>query len=113
LRNRKDVVGNLLIFGTVYFLIYVDVWMHHWLMILPILIWEYRRTRSPFVLVMWLLLALPTRFDWIGNYSELWSVPPDRVANFPAAFLYFGQKAIPALVFWGWQYNIRDKGEDD
>ncbi len=113
LRNRRDVVGNFLIFGTVYFLIYVDVWMHHWLMILPIVIWEYRRTRSPFVLIMWLLLALPTRFDWIGNYSELWSVPPDQVVNFPAAFLYFGQKAIPAFMFWVWQYNIRDKGEDD
>ena len=104
-RNRKDTVGNLLIFGTVYFLIYVDVWMHHWLMILPVVIWEYRRTRSPFVFIIWLILALPTRFDWIGEMSELRLTSPDMVANFPAAFLYFGQKAVPAFVLWIWQYK--------
>ena len=104
-RNRKDTVGNLLIFGTVYFLIYVDVWMHHWLMILPVVIWEYRRTRSPFVFIIWLILALPTRFDWIGEMSDLQTTSPDMVANFPAAFLYFGQKAVPAFVLWIWQYR--------
>ena len=106
LRNRGDLIGNMFISITVYFLIYVDVWMHHWLMLLPIVIWEYRRTRSPFVFAMWLLLALPVRFDWIGDYSDLWAISPDTVLNFPAAFLYFGQKALPALALWVWQYRM-------
>ncbi len=105
-KNRKDTVGNMLILVTAYFLIYVDVWMHHWLMLLPIVIWEYRRTRSPFVFIIWLLLALPTRFDWIGEYHMLARLPVDQVTNFPAAFLYFGQKAIPALALWVWQYRM-------
>lgn len=106
-KRRDDLCGCFLIFGTLYFLIYVDVWVHHWMMILPVVIWEYRRTRSPFVFVIWILLALPMRFDWIGNFETLkpYFSAPERVPNFAMALLYFGQKSIPALALWIWQFK--------
>ena len=105
-RRRHDLVGCLLIFSTLYFLIYIDVWVHHWLMILPVVIWEYKRTQSPFVFVIWFLLALPTRFDWIGHFNELkpFFPTPERVPHFNLALLYFSQKSIPALALWVWQF---------
>jgi hypothetical protein len=103
--RKNDLTSNLLIFSTLYFLIYVDVWAHHWMMILPVVLWEYRRTRSPFVLLIWLVLALPNRFDWIGDFNALkeYFPHPERVPNFAATLLYFSQKSIPALALWIWQ----------
>jgi hypothetical protein len=106
-RRRDDLIGCLLIFGTLYFLIYIDVWVHHWMMILPVVIWEYKRTRSPFVFIIWLILALPTRFDWISDFNELkpYFPHPEQAPNFGAALLYFSQKSLPALALWIWQFK--------
>jgi len=110
-RRRQDLVGCLLIFSTLYFLIYVDVWVHHWLMILPVVIWEYRRTQSPFVFIIWFIFALPTRFDWLGNFNELkgWFPAPEQAPHFSLVFLYFSQKSIPALALWIWQFRAMMK----
>ncbi len=106
-RRRDDLCGCFLIFGTLYFLIYTDVWLHHWMMILPVVIWEYRRTRSPYVFVLWLLMAIPVRFDWVGNFDALrpYFARPDAAPDFGMVLLYFGQKSIPALALWIWQFR--------
>lgn len=51
---------------TAFFLLSPQIWEHHTVMLLPVLVWTYWQKPGWFVYLVWLLLALPTPFGFVG-----------------------------------------------
>lgn len=63
---KLDVIDHLSLWWTAFFLASPQVWEHHYVMLWPVLVVAYWRTRSPLIAVIYLLLAIPTPFYFIG-----------------------------------------------
>ncbi len=109
--RKFDLLLNLTIWITVYIIVFKDVWEHHYLMILPLLILLFIRGKngSTAALVMWAALALPTAHMFI----EWWIIIAEpagivRDASFdPQVYwphgmsvLYHTTKAVPIVIFY-------------
>jgi len=98
LPKKVHFVDGLSLWMCTYFLAYIRVWEHHYVMILPILVLLFFSTESKFVLAMFVLLALPTPFFL---YSTGWSLAQNLLHHLfklvPIAMLYiFTAKTIIA-----------------
>jgi len=91
--KRKAPLGDhLALWLVAFFFIYPTIWEHHYLMLLPPLIYLYQRTRSPLLWVAALLLALPTPYYWAGPHGHNWA------GIWP--LLYHGAKPLSALLVY-------------
>jgi len=60
---RRDRFAECLcLWITTFFLIYSDVWEHHLLMLLPVVVYLYLKRPGRFLWLTWMLLAMPTTF---------------------------------------------------
>lgn len=90
--RRASLADHLALWFSAYFFIYLSVWEHHYLMLLPPLTYLAARTRSWVLWPALLLYALPTPYVMVG---------PVGVANAgPWALVYHAVKPLAAaLVF--------------
>jgi len=98
LPKKVRFVDGLSLWMCTYFLAYIRVWEHHYVMIVPILVLLLYSTKSKFVLAMFVLLALPTPFFLFGG---TWSLAQSLLHHLfklvPVALLYaFTAKTIIA-----------------
>jgi hypothetical protein len=108
-----DVVDQLCLWLAAFFLISHQVWEHHYTMLLPVLVVVYWRTRSRWVAVCYVLLALPTPFWPTGLSAQIAANHDLRSAPLNPAWaglLYHAAKPLPALAlyaFLAWRIGRR------
>lgn len=93
-----------------YFLASPQVWEHHYVMLLPAIVVAYRARPGPWLLAMWLLLALPTPFGFIGLQPVIAANHDLRAFALEPAWqpiVQHAAKAIPALGLFG--YWVRER----
>ncbi len=107
-RGGRDAVVLIAIWLAAYFLVYSDVWEHHYVMLLPalVLVVARRPDLRVYALAAFVLIALPTPY-WLFEHW-LSDRPPDSRLLAPelywpewAQVAYHATKAVPALAFWG------------
>lgn len=89
--RRISFLDGLSLWICTYFLAYIRVWEHHYVMILPVLVLLWYSTKSRVVLVVYLLLALPTPllfFDGSWSYAQ--------------KLIYHLCKLVPVAVLYGY-----------
>ena len=74
---------------AVYFLVYKHVWEHQYVMLLPVLALAALERPSRLLWAAWIWLALPTPYAWIE---------PAIVHGRPLELIYYGWKAVPAII---------------
>jgi hypothetical protein len=107
-RGRAGAEVLVALWLAAYFLVYSDVWEHHYVMLLPALaLLVARRPEVRLVaIVVFVLVALPTPY-WLFERA-LSNRPPDARLLAPelywpewARVVYHGAKAAPTLALWG------------
>jgi hypothetical protein len=98
-RKRIDPLASITLWTLTFFLIFKDIWEYHYVMLIPLFVGYYLKTRSKYLLVLFILIAVPTPFlifDVPGsnNPQALWSTPQ--------SLLQHSIKAIPTLLFYLW-----------
>lgn len=107
---KWDVIENLALWISTYFLIYKHVWEHHYMMLLPVLVLLYlqtegirnQRSHSRFVLAIYLLLALPTPFYLFNRPSTESVYDPSMYWTRLEDFLYHLAKPLPVIFLYGY-----------
>ena len=101
--------SNLLsLWLAAFFLISPQIWEHHYVMLLPVLVTAYWRRPNRWVFLIWLLLALPTPFGFIGLQPVIAANHDLRAFLLEPVWqplLQHASKAIPAL--WLFLYLLR------
>jgi len=88
-----------------YFLIYHDVWEHHYLFVVPIYVCLVRQSGSRFLILLWALTAIWTPYRWIDPLGVAAYHTPMRWTPLEPRWLdvvYHASKALPTLCLWGW-----------
>jgi len=96
-------VWHLMLWTTVFFLIYTDIWEHHYVILLPVLVTLYHHTKSPFVLIIYILLAIWTPYRLVDSsglaaydMAMRWTPLTPSWVN----IAYHGCKALPVIGLW-------------
>ncbi|MCR4405761.1 MAG: glycosyltransferase 87 family protein [Anaerolineae bacterium] len=105
LDRKPDVVVHLGLWMTTYFLVFHQIWEHHYVMLLPVLVILYARTHSRLILALSALIAFFTPFFFLG-----WSRPVAAGLMLPwtpvrptwAGLLYHASKPLPTLILYGY-----------
>ena len=85
------------------FLVYKDVWEHHYVFLLPILVALYARFDSKQLLWLYAALALPTLFVFFDVTPGIYgAIDPERSWSLGISLLYRSSKLVPTLVLWFW-----------
>jgi hypothetical protein len=104
LRGQLSPISNLLSLWLVtFFLVSPQVWEHHSVMLLPALVVAYWQKPDWRILLIWLLLALPTPFGFIGLQPVIAANHDLRAFALEPAWqplLQHASKAIPTLLFF-------------
>jgi alpha-1,2-mannosyltransferase len=103
--RRLALVPALALWITVFFLVSPQVWEHHYVMLLPALVGLYAWRSSRLVAIIWLLLALPAPFGFIGLQPAIAANHDLRAFALEPAWqplLQHASKALPALVLFGY-----------
>ncbi len=92
---------DLMIWTSVFFLIFKIIWEYHYLMMLPAITAIVLCRGTPVVYLMGILIGMPTLF---GLLPSLGIDPATSFDRWPAfvRIAYFGSKAIPVLVLFIW-----------
>ncbi len=88
-----------------FFLISPQIWEHHYVMLLPVLVVTYRHEPSPWVAGLWLLLALPTPFGFTALQPAIASNHDLRGFLLQPAWQLLWQhtsKAVPAALLFAY-----------
>jgi hypothetical protein len=104
-RGAPDAVGQIALWCSAYFLLYHHVWEHHYVMLLPVLTALYRRGGSPWVLVVWALIAIWTPYRLVDPVGLAAYHAPMRwtpLAPPLVDVLYHASKAAPTLALFAW-----------
>jgi hypothetical protein len=84
-----------------FFLVYKDIWEHHYVFLLPIFIALYAQSFSPKLLWLFAVIALPTPFIFIdiesGRYG---AIDPEREWAIGTSLLYRSSKLLPLAYLW-------------
>ena len=103
--NRRPVSPLFLaaLWLTSYFLIYKDVWEHHFVFLLPVLVVLYLETGSRKLLIIFSLIAIPTPFFLFDAQSGVHgNIDPERLWNIGTSLLYRSFKLTPLIALWLW-----------
>ncbi|MEE3233519.1 MAG: glycosyltransferase family 87 protein [Candidatus Latescibacterota bacterium] len=88
---------------TTFFLIYKDVWEHHYVFILPIIIFLYIYYEEKYLIFIYIVLALPTPFILFDVESGIYGpIDPERSWTILQSIIHRSTKLIPTLVLWLW-----------
>ncbi|MBF8285375.1 MAG: hypothetical protein HW378_4290 [Anaerolineales bacterium] len=88
---------------TAFFLISPQIWEHHYVMLLPVLVMAYWHKPNWFVIIVWLLLALPTPFGFIGLQPVIAANHDLRAFLLEPVWqplLQHASKAVPTLMLY-------------
>lgn len=89
---------------SAFFLVYKDVWEHHYVFLLPVLVVLYLRQPSPWLLLAFALIALPTPLFLLDIYPGVkGSIDPERSWDLGASLFYRSAKLLPVAGVWAWQ----------
>jgi len=104
-RCRLDPTLHIALWVTSYFLVYHQVWEHHYVMLLPILVTLYRRTSSCWVIALYVLIAIWTPYILVDPTGiAAYHAPMRWTALEPRGLdvLYHPSKAAPTLLLWAY-----------
>jgi hypothetical protein len=98
-----DPLLHLCLWTTTYFLVYHDVWEHHYLFLLPVCIMLYQRQPSRWLLLLYGLIAVWTPYILLDpqgrsaiDASMRWTPLTPRWRD----VFYHASKAVPAMGLW-------------
>ena len=103
LDHQPDVLSQLALWMSAYFVAYHHVWEHHYVMILPVLVALTIRQESPWTWAVYLLLALPTPFYLIdpqGQVAVLDAMRWTPIRPLWQDLAYHAAKALPVLLLY-------------
>lgn len=98
-------VELLCLWTAAFFLIYHDVWEHHYVLLVPVYVVIYQRTRHWLLLLLYTLTALWTPYILIDPQGlAAYHIPMRWTALQPSIIdvAYHASKALPTLVLWGY-----------
>lgn len=88
---------------TTFFLIYKDVWEHHYVFILPVITFLYLLHEKKILLLIYLIIALPTPFILLDIQSGQYGpIDPERSWKIFESVIHRSSKIIPILILWLW-----------
>jgi len=103
MRSATNSLLLICLWTTSFFLLYHDVWEHHYVMLLPVYVGLYARSRSRWLLLLWGLMAIWTPYVWIDPQGfAAYDASMRWTPLVPAALdvFYHASKAVPALALW-------------
>ena len=103
--RHPDALTHLCFWATTYFLIYHQVWEHHYVMLLPVFAMLYHRSGSRMVLVLYGLIAVWTPYILLDPQGMAAFHAPMRWTPLEPRVLdvwYHASKALPVLVLWAY-----------
>ena len=98
-KKKVDPLASISLWTLTFFLVFRDIWEYHYVMLLPILIAYYLQTKSKFILVIFILLAVPTPFFL---YDVPGSDNPQAYWSAPLSLMHHSFKAIPTFLLYLW-----------
>lgn len=103
-RSRsEDPVLHLSLWMITYFLVYKDVWEHHYVFVLPIIIALYTRRADARLMCLYAALALPTPFVFFDVQPGVYGpIDPERSWDMATSLIYRSAKLVPTLLLWGY-----------
>ncbi|MGY8824002.1 MAG: glycosyltransferase 87 family protein [Candidatus Latescibacterota bacterium] len=101
--RSADPVLHLSLWMTTYFLVYKDIWEHHYVFLLPVFVTLYARSHSAQLLWIYAALAIPTPFVFFDTQAGIYGpIDPEREWSLLTTLTYRSAKLAPTLVFWLW-----------
>lgn len=101
-RGSRDLLCLAALWMCTYFLAYKFVWEHHYVMLLPflVLLFAHKKLNSSFILLIYLLLAIPSPFAFLDvkGLSPLDDPQPRWTAC--QSFLYHASKITPVMLLY-------------
>ena len=86
-----------------FFLIYKDVWEHHYVFLLPIVIFLYIRYEEKNLIFIYILLAIPTPFILFDVKPGVYGpIDPERSWTILQSIVHRSTKLIPTLMLYYW-----------
>ena len=99
--RSQDVTLHLGLWMTTYFLAYKDVWEHHYVFILPVIIALYLRDSNIRLICIYSMLALPTPFVFFDIQPGVYGpIDPERTWNAATSMIYRSAKLAPTIALW-------------
>lgn len=101
-RSRSDdPVLHLSLWMSTYFLVYKDVWEHHYVFLLPVIIALYMSRSDARLLGLYVALALPTPFILFDVQPGVYGpIDPERSWDMATSLIYRSAKLVPTLLLW-------------
>ena len=97
----RDALPLLALWMCTFFLVYKDVWEHHYVFLQPVLIALYAHSGSPKFLWIFALIALPTPFVFFDLEPGVYGpIDPERTWGPVASLAYRSTKLIPLGYLW-------------
>ncbi|UCG52736.1 MAG: DUF2029 domain-containing protein [Candidatus Latescibacterota bacterium] len=114
-RSSNDLIPICLLWPTVYFLAGTDVFEHHYVILLPVFAFAWLRRPSPWLLLLYVWIALPTIFAFV----DVDGLPKQRFVEvekiwwqqeqYARIFLYHLWKIVPATWLFVWLFRLIEK----
>ncbi|UCH83916.1 MAG: DUF2029 domain-containing protein [Candidatus Latescibacterota bacterium] len=123
-RSQKNFITVCLLWLTCYFLAGTDVFEHHYVLLLPVFSFAFLRSGSPWLIVIWAWIALPTIFNIVDSpglptqryfeVEDIWW----RDGQYVRVFLYHLWKIAPTTGLFVWlvraiRHDSMDKLQED
>ena len=99
--RSRDALPLLALWMCTFFLLYKDVWEHHYVFLLPVLVGLYAHSGSPKFLWIFALIALPTPFIFFDIEPGVYGpIDPERTWGPAISIAYRSTKLIPLGCLW-------------
>ena len=97
----RDTLTLLALWMCTFFLVYKDVWEHHYVFLLPVLVGLYAHSGSPKLLWIFAFIALPTPFILFDIEPGVYGpIDPERTWGPAVSIAYRSTKLIPLGCLW-------------
>ncbi len=99
--RSRDALPLLALWMCTFFLVYKDVWEHHYVFLQPVLVVLYAHSGSPKFLWIFALIALPTPFVCFDLEPGVYGpIDPERVWGTVTSIAYRSTKLLPLGYLW-------------
>ena len=99
--RSRDALPLLALWMCTFFLVYKDVWEHHYVFLQPVLVALYARSGSPKFLWIFAFIALPTPFVLFDIEPGVYGpIDPERTWGPVTSLAYRSTKLIPLGYLW-------------
>ncbi len=99
--RSRDALPLLALWMCTFFLVYKDVWEHHYVFLQPVLVGLYAHSGSPKLLWIFAFIALPTPFTFFDIEPGVYGpIDPERTWGPVVSIVYRSTKLIPLGYLW-------------